>query len=449
MMAMPPAYAQTARPDSTPEDFVRLQKELSNWGRWGADDQTGAVNLITPAKRKSAMRLAREGAARIHRENINFVSLRPRDGRYELRVTNELEEALFVDRLQLVAVDHRAGVDVYPEEGLRQERRPFALQRVQGQRPPVRARDEHGHDVLAQIAALDRRYPDDFAILPIRGYAAPHWLELDLGADSGAALLLLTGWTDYAFSSDNVAASHSGATMAAPSLQVKDASGAWRTVIEDLGFPVGRPQTIAVDLAGRFLSASREVRIVTNMRIAWDQIVVASPASGSTRQTKLEPLGADLRWRGFSAETTPDGREPFGYDYQRVSAFDPWKVPAGRYTREGDVRPLLRAVDDMFVISRPGDEISLSFDARALPPLAAGWTRTFLLYAHGYSKEMNPRSAVPETVAPLPFRAMTRYPYGPDEHFPWTHALREYDARYNTRIVTRTVPTIDTALGRD
>jgi kynurenine formamidase len=61
VMAASPAMAQTARPDSTPEDFVKLTKELSNWGRWGADDQTGAVNLITPTKRKAAMRLAREG----------------------------------------------------------------------------------------------------------------------------------------------------------------------------------------------------------------------------------------------------------------------------------------------------------------------------------------------------------------------------------------------------
>ena len=127
--------------------------------------------------------------------------------------------------------------------------------------------------------------------------------------------------------------------------------------------------------------------------------------------TRLDPAVADLRWRGFSAETTPDGREPFGYDYQRVSTAVPWKVMVGRYTREGDVRPLLRATDDMFVVSRPGDEIALAFDARALPPLPAGWTRTFLLYVHGYSKEMNPRSASPDTVAPLPFRGMTSYPY--------------------------------------
>src|SRR5580658_7179223 len=56
-----PALAQGARPDSTPEDFIRLQKQLSNWNRWGADDQMGAVNLITPDKRKAALHTVREG----------------------------------------------------------------------------------------------------------------------------------------------------------------------------------------------------------------------------------------------------------------------------------------------------------------------------------------------------------------------------------------------------
>ena len=373
--------------------------------------------------------------------------LKARDGRYELRITNELEEALFVDRLQLLAVDHQADWEVYPNEGLRRVRQPFRLTSTHDARPPRRAVDEHGHDVLARIASLDRRYADDFQTLPIRGYAEPHALTLDLGTVAGDAVLLMTGWTDYAFSSDNVAASQSRIEMAPPSLQVKDASGRWRAVIDDVGFPVGRPQTIIVDLAGRFLSSSREVRIVTNMRIYWDQIVVAAAdRPGAPALAPLEPVVARLGWRGFSRETTPDGREPFAYDYERVSDRTPWKALVGRYTREGDVRALLRSADDMFVIARPGDELAVAFDARSVPPLRAGWKRTFLLHADGYSKEMNPRSASPDMVGPLPFRAMTKYPYGPDEHYPDTAPYRDYLARYNTRVVSRSVPSIEASI---
>jgi len=137
---------------------------------------------------------------------------------------------------------------------------------------------------------------------------------------------------------------------------------------------------------------------------------------------------------------TPDGREPFGYDYRRVSFTSPWKVMTGRYTREGDVRELLLKSDDMFVVSRPGDEISLSFNASAFPPLPAGWTRTFLLYADGFSKEMDINSASPDQLAPLPFHGMSRYPYSWPEHYPLTEARRRYIEKYNTRIVTSPVP---------
>jgi kynurenine formamidase len=53
---------QTASPTiATEADFRRAMKELSNWGRWGDQDELGAANLITPAKRKQALALAREG----------------------------------------------------------------------------------------------------------------------------------------------------------------------------------------------------------------------------------------------------------------------------------------------------------------------------------------------------------------------------------------------------
>ena len=370
--------------------------------------------------------------------------LREREGKYELRVTNELEEALFVDRLQLIAVAHPQDVEIYPNEGLTEPPQPFKIHATRGARPPVAAVDEHGHDVLSRIARLDREYPDDFKLQPIRGYAEKHELTLDLGPSSSPrTLLLLTGWTDYAWSSDNLAASQSGKSLMLPALQVKDKQGQWRTVVENVGIPVGRPQTVVVDLTGKFLSTSREVRIVTNMRIYWDQILVdTSPGKFPMRLTRLDPSGADLRWRGFSLEHSPDGRQPLTYDYKQVSFTSPWKVMTGRYTREGDVRELLLASDDMFVISRPGDELSLSFAANKLPPLPQGWTRTFLLYAEVFSKEMDINSASPDQIGPLPFHGMSRYPYRWPEHYPLTERRREYLEKYNTRIVTSQVDRI-------
>jgi hypothetical protein len=376
--------------------------------------------------------------------------LKARGGRYELRVTNELEEVLYVDKLQLIAVTHPADTEVYPNEGMVDPPRAYKLFATRGAHPPVSAVDDHGNDVLARIAKLDRTYPDDFKLDRIRGYAAEHTLTLDLGAaGKKRTLLLLTGWTDYAFSSDNVAASQSGAKMVSPSVQVKDRSGQWQTVINDIGIPVGRPQTVTVDLTGKFLSDSAEVRIVTNMRIYWDQILVdTSDGDSPVKLDRLPMLNADLRWRGFSAEMSPDGREPYGCDYAQVSALSPWKTAPGRYTREGDVRDLLARSDDMFVISQPGDEIALVFDGSKLPPLPAGWKRTFLLYADGFSKEMDVNSASPDQVAPLPYHGMKEYPYPLPGSYPMDQAHRAYMERYNTRIVARPVPNIDAALIR-
>ena len=379
--------------------------------------------------------------------------LKEKDGRYELRVTNELEEALFVDRLQLIAVAHPSGVEIYPDEGLRAAPPAFKLYAAKGARAPAAATDEHGHDVLPRLARLDRTYPDDFKLLPIRGYAEPHELTLDLGKDEGGrmkdesvadrTLLLLTGWTDYAWSSDNVAASQRGLELKFPSLQVKDKEGMWQTVVGNIGIPVGRPQTVTVDLTGKFLSASREVRLLTNMRVYWDRIQVATSVDDSpSKLTRLDPSSATLSWRGFSAEVKPDGREPLTYDYARVSHDSPWMAFTGSFTREGDVRELLKGADDMFVVSRAGDEISLSFDASALPALPEGWTRTFLLYADGFSKEMNIHSASPEQVAPLPFHGMKRYPYDASDSYPLTPERRAYVERYNTRVVTKPLPTL-------
>jgi hypothetical protein len=108
----------------------------------------------------------------------------------------------------------------------------------------------------------------------------------------------------------------------------------------------------------------------------------------------------------------------------------------GRYTREGDVRELLADVDDRFVVARPGDEVALSFDATALPPLPSGWTRTFLLHGDGFSKEMDLNSSSPDQAWPLPSHDMTAYPAKPAESV----SEPEWVTRYNTRVIGRQVP---------
>jgi len=379
---------------------------------------------------------------------IEFVRIRDgqlhaKDGRYEIRVTNELEETLFLDRLQLIAIDHRRNISVYPNEGMTDPPKPFRLFAVSDQRAPTTVTDGGGRDVTERIVALDRKYVDDFELRTIRGYAAPHNLVIELGSVPPRPVLLLTGWTDYAFSSDNVAAHQAGMSLSPPALDVRDVGGRWRPAILDIGIPVGRPQTIVVDLASVLRPGEHTVRIATNMRIYWDQILVASAMDGNgLRRTWLDPLAALLRNRGFSREVYPNGAEPPNYDYDSVTSESPWKTMPGLYTREGDVRPLISRSDDMFVIAKPGDEVAVSFDASALPALPAGWSRTFLLRGDGFSKEMDVNSASPDRVEPLPFHGMSQYPYKPPAHYPDSPAHRMYRAQYNTRRASSALPSL-------
>jgi kynurenine formamidase len=57
------AADEPASHHATKADVDRWMKELSNWGRWGSNDQMGTVNLITPEKRKAAAALVKEGVA--------------------------------------------------------------------------------------------------------------------------------------------------------------------------------------------------------------------------------------------------------------------------------------------------------------------------------------------------------------------------------------------------
>jgi len=366
--------------------------------------------------------------------------LKERDGVYSILMNDQLEEVIYFDAVKLLAVDHPADVEIYPNERLMPgpPYPEFKIYATRNARPPVKAFDDKGADILPLIKDIDRRYPEDFENLKFKGYAKEHTITLDLGdiRRRDHVLLLLTAWIDYADSTSNMAAAQAGATITPPYLQVKNARGEWQTVIPQMGFPAGLPKTMAVDLTGKFLCADSQVRIVTSMRIYWDQILVdVSGGDFPTRVTELDPLRADLRWRGFPREYSPDGRKPLIYDYSVIEPSAPWKAHLGNYTRLGDVRELLLAPDDMYVVTRNGDEMQIDFDARRLPALPKGWKRTFLVYADGFGKDMDVNSARPETIGELPFHGMKSYPHSPADRYPMTKRHQEYLLRYNTRTV--------------
>jgi tetratricopeptide (TPR) repeat protein len=387
---------------------------------------------------------------RSHPDPVEYVrigpgQLRAKGGRYELRVNNELEEVLYLDKVRLLAIDHPRGVEVYPDEGMTQHPKRFRVLAVADARTP-HVTDASGADAMERARAVDRSFVEGFGFERVRGYAKEHAVTLDLASlPVTHRTLLLTGWTDYAFSSDNVAASQMGLALVAPRLEVETAPGTWQTAIEDLGVPVGRPQTIVADLGGLRLGPTARVRIVTSMRVYWDRIAVGQRVEEALRPIALAAKTASLRERGFSAGVAAGAFEAYDFEYARVSATSPWKTMPGRYTREGDVRELLAATDDRFVVSKPGDEIALSFPS--LPAPRSGRERTFLLMGDGFSKEMDINSASPDIVLPLPYHGMKAYPYAMAEAPAHVRRLAEQSQGWNTRVVARPLPALELAAG--
>jgi hypothetical protein len=105
------------------------------------------------------------------------------------------------------------------------------------------------------------------------------------------------------------------------------------------------------------------------------------------------------------------------------------------YTRYGDVLTLVNddQPDDRFVIMGSGDELRLRFPTETMPPLPEGWKRDFLLLVVGWAKDADFNTAYSQTVEPLPFHAMSAYPYPNPEHYPDDETHRDYSRQYNTR----------------
>lgn len=355
--------------------------------------------------------------------------LEPLDGAYEIRVGEPMEEATFLDRATLIAVDHPEGTEVWLDERFATgdpvpTGRPLLVeQRIAPTAAEARALDGSGRtrDDLAALQDVDRSTSGPFGLhRRLLGYADPWALELAFpaGGLDGAtdAWLFLHGWIEYPYSRLNFAAWQEGRRMESLSLEVPGPEGGWRTVLPEFGYPAGKPRMMAVPL-GSILDEARvgetiRLRLRSNLVVRFDLAFLARDVSGGGQLalTEAGPSSAELAWCGFPREVTPDGKLPLLFDYAQRDGFSDFKTHAGDYTAFGPVDRELAERDDVFAVIGAGDEIRLRFDESSFPPVPAATTRTWLLRAQGYCKDMCPLTAFPTTLAPLPFNGMAAYP---------------------------------------
>jgi hypothetical protein len=174
------------------------------------------------------------------------------------------------------------------------------------------------------------------------------------------------------------------------------------------------------------------------MEIYWDAFAWA-PALSDTEfnMQRLSPHTAELRYRGFSVVHTANRSSPEVPQYDALEGTAPrWRDLAGYYTRFGDVRELLQAVDDRYVILNAGDELVLRFTAPPPPP--AGWRRDFVLIGDGWNKDGDYNTTFSATVLPLPAHDQPDYatPPGVLEDDPVYRRHAEDWQRYHTRYIT-------------
>jgi hypothetical protein len=359
-----------------------------------------------------------------------------------------MEEVVYLDAVKLVAVDHPANDEVYPNEYFASNPPypDFKVITSNNAKPPAGAWDDKGNNLLPDLLA--HKYVGKFDLLPFKGFTKPHSLTLDLGEPyrAGPLHLLMHGEIEYFTATGMYAASQAGIEATAPYVEAQVAGeGArptqtWVRVTDDMGFPAGLPKTITADLTGKVPKGTTRIRITTNLQIYWDNILIdRSPQNENFKLTAIPLSHAKLDYHGYPRQIEDQPPGNVKYEYEQVSRTGPYARQAGEYTRYGDVLPLLTSFDDKLVVFGSGEEVQLEFDPAKLPALPKGWTRDYFFQANGYEKDMDFYAADGSTVAPLPFRRMGTYPYS-GKSFPSDVEHLKYMLEFNTRFISGNEP---------
>jgi len=349
-----------------------------------------------------------------------------RDGRLDIRFTEELRETVFLDRARLFVVDHPAGTAVYPHSRLAPAAPPSEPFYTAGD--PVtaaRATGSDGSELTATLARTDGVHADFFSRSRHAGFAESHWIELELPANVNPAAVdavLATGWFYYFESTSMIAeAQRSGPDLPWPWIQ-QFVAGTWQDVAP-LGLPSGKGKTVVAPVHGQI--KSRKLRIRAGISVYWDRIAFSLTPGAKPSTITAELVESTLRFRGFSELIA---RDPERFDYHAVRYSALWNPMRGRYTAYGPAEALITTADGKYAVFGSGDEISLSFRiAQPTPP--AGQTRSYLLELVGYVKDGDRYTAHAGQVEPVPYLGLERYPAPADERLARAQTRSPYRTR--------------------
>lgn len=331
--------------------------------------------------------------------------LRPRNGRYLIKLAEPMEEAAYLDAATIdvydlpddwsLALDERMGVGDPLVTGRAITYRRSAT--------PSRVTNQQGKDVTKLTGRRDARAPDpgrvDHRFIGLLAENQVLTVEFEEPIETNGAVLLADGWLEYGYSQTVFAAWQAGKRYQAPSLEVRDRNGIWQPLLKEFGYPAGMPKQMAIPLTN-LPPGTNAIRLSTNMEIYWDrlQIVWEEPLQDSSPIT-IQPVSARIGKVGFPERTTGEQRLPY-YDYNNRSPYWDTKYQAGFYTALGEAHELIEKVDGALAIIGGGEEIHLEFPA--LAPAQPGYRRYFVLDFRGYAKDMDLYTEHGETINPLP-----------------------------------------------
>jgi len=354
-----------------------------------------------------------------------------REGVYRMRLRELIFEASYFDEAALLVADVPEGYGVFNEWSStpQLERLPsLRFQTVRDPRPPRSAVSQQGKDVVAELSEADG------VPMPVEP-AELSQVVVDFGPieHPERARLVITTWGVYDDLRDAQRPPYSGGTT----IETPDGAGGWRERLV-AGKSASDARTWLIDLPGIVAADDTRMRITLAHQPSTldvlDMVRLDDSEQVPFELTEVRPRLAQLSYRGASqVQAASLKRRMTAQDLVRPPDF-PDAFLAGSYTRYGDVRELLAAADDRFVLMAQGDELALEFDE---PARRAGTTRRVFLRADVfYSLKYHPFGLLTDTLEPLPFHGMPSYPY-PAESYPYAGDAdyARYRREWNTRVI--------------